>query len=356
MSYKHKKYIRPEVSQMATDKSERKKKLAKALLIIAALVAVVTVSKVLESKGIKIGADEESQGSETTSKNYSNVQEEGTNNSNIQNPEGELILTMIDVGQADSFLLEQGGEVALVDCGTRSTGKDVVQYLNDHGITYIDYVFGTHPHDDHMGGMYDVITSVDVGKVIIPEVEAGTSTANWYIKLMNELSTGSYEVENPKVGDMYYLGDAEIEVIGQLSETGGNTNNYSTVMKVSFGEMDIIMTGDAETEVEKVILQSGQDISAEILKLGHHGSDTSTSDAFLDAVNPTYALVSSKIGNKYEHPIKSTMDKLESRNIELYRTDECGTVVATITPTDVTFSCKPGDYLSGPELEEREGK
>jgi beta-lactamase superfamily II metal-dependent hydrolase len=334
---------------MANCKSDRKHKLARAILVIVAL-AVVTVI------GTFLGLGDYSPGTEGTTLQQTTAPTNSTQNgTHISTPEGELILTMIDVGQADSFLLEQGGETALIDCGTRSTGKDVVQYLNDHGITHIDYIFGTHPHDDHMGGMYDVITSVDVGKVIIPEVEAGTSTANWYIKLMSELSTGSYEVQNPKVGDMYYLGDAEIEVIGQLSDADGNTNNYSTVMKVSFGKMDIVMTGDAETEVEKVILQSGQDISAEILKVGHHGSDTSTSNDFLDAVNPKYALISCKVGNKYEHPTKSTMDKLENRNIEVYRTDECGTVVLAITPTDVTFSSEPGDYLSGPELEEREG-
>ena len=338
---------------MANGKSDRKRKLAKALLIIAALAAVAIIGKYLENEEKLNGVNPTLQ---TTAPTYSNVGNDETQSStHISTHEGELILTMIDVGQADSFLFEQNGKYALVDCGTRSTCKDVVQYLNDHGITYLDYVFGTHPHDDHMGGMYHVITSVEVGKVIIPEVEAGTSTANWYIILMRELGSGKYEVENPEVGDIYYLGDAKIQVIGQLTDAGGNTNNYSTVMKVSFGEMDIIMTGDAETEVEKVILQSGQDISAEILKMGHHGSDTSTSDEFLDAVNSEYALISSKVGNKYEHPIKSTMEKLKSRNIKVYRTDECGTVVLTITPTDVTFSCESGDYLSGPELEEREG-
>lgn len=338
---------------MANGKSDRKKdKLIKVGLIVVALLAVAVLSKVIDPF--------ENQGSEgdnqqTTAPSYTDKDNSTQNGTHISTQEGELILTMIDVGQADSFLLEQDGKRALVDCGTRYTGKDVVEYLNENGITYIDYVFGTHPHDDHMGGMYDVITSVDVGKVIIPEVEAGTSTANWYIKLMAELGTGNYEVEYPEVGDIYYLGDATITVIGQLSDAGGNTNNYSTVMKVSFGDMDVVLTGDAETEVEEVILQSGQDISAEILKVGHHGSDTSTSDDFLDAVNPQYALISSKVGNKYEHPIKSTMNKLKDRNIEVYRTDECGTVVLTITATNVTFSCEPGDYLSGPELEEREG-
>lgn len=338
---------------MSNGKSGRKK-LARAVIIIAALAALTLVSKMLNLGDSNPETEATTSQQQTTETIHLETTESTQNSTNVETPNGELILTMIDVGQADSFLFEQGGETVLIDCGTRSTGKDVLEYLNEHGITKIDYVFGTHPHDDHMGGMYDVITNVEVGTVIIPEVEAGTITANWYMKLMNELNTGSYEVQYPKVGNVYYFGDAEIEVIGQLTDVKDNTNNYSTVMKVSFGEMDIIMTGDAETEVEREILQSGKDISAEILKLGHHGSDTSTSNEFLDAVNPTYALVSCKVGNKYEHPIKSTMEKLKDRNVELYRTDESGTVVVTITATDATFSCEPGDYLSGTELEERE--
>lgn len=270
------------------------------------------------------------------------------------NAEGELKLIMFDVGQADCFLFEHNGKIAIVDCG--ETGKEVVKYLKERGITRIDYLYGSHPHEDHIGGMYYVITNVEVGKIIIPEVKPGTSTANWYIKLMKELKNGKYQVQNSKVGDVYSLGDAEIAIIGQLSDAKGKTNNYSTVMKVSFGEMDIIMTGDAETEVEEVILQSKQDISAEILKLGHHGSDSSTSTEFLDKVNPRYALISCGVGNKYEHPKKSTMDKLEQRNVEVYRTDENGTVEMVITASEITFKCEPGDYLSGLEVEERAGK
>lgn len=268
--------------------------------------------------------------------------------------EGELILTMIDVGQADSFLFIQDGKTALVDCGTRSSGDDVVEYLKSIGVTKLDYVFGTHPHDDHMGGMYDVITNIEVGKIIIPEVEKGAVTANWYIKLMNEIVTNKYNVEYVEVGTEYMLGDATIKIIGPKTKFPSNTNNYSTVMKVSFGEMDVIMTGDAETEVEEEILALGESIDAEILKLGHHGSDTSTSDEFLDAISPEYALISAGLGNKHEHPIESTMQKLKKRNIEVYRTDESGTVTATITSNDVTFDKKPGDYLNGVDLEKRE--
>lgn len=320
---------------MANGKNGRKKS-TKELKIISTIVVIILILT-----NLLIGDKDTQQPSNT-------FEEQATSKS----VEGELTLTMIDVGQADCFLLMQDGETALVDCGTRSTGEDAVEYLKSIGIANLDYVFGTHPHDDHMGGMYDIITNFEVGKIIIPKVEEKI-TSNWYIKLVEELSSGDYNIENPSVGDVYYLGDATIKIIGPISEPKGNTNNYSIVMKVSFGEMDIIMTGDAETEVEEEILESKENIDAEILKVGHHGSDTSSSEEFLDAISPDCALISTKLGNKYEHPIKSTMENLEKRDIEVYRTDENGTVIATITQDSVSFSCEPGDYLSGVELEEQ---
>lgn len=275
---------------------------------------------------------------------------------NIVNSDERLIITMIDVGQADSFLLVQNGEVALIDCGTSSTSKRIVEYLSEQGITHIDYVFGTHPHDDHMGGMQKVITSVDVDNIYIPDIKDGDVVSNWYMKLINTFNVGNYNVKHPKVGDEYQLGEATIKIIGPISEPKDNLNNYSTVMKVSFGEMDIIFTGDAEKIVESEILDSGVNLEAEILKVGHHGSDTSTSQEFLDAISPEYALISAKVGNKYEHPTASTMEDLKKRGIEVYRTDENGNVVIELSPNNVQFNCEPGDYLSGVELEKKVNK
>ena len=270
--------------------------------------------------------------------------------------EGNLMLHMIDVGQADSFLLIQDDCIALIDCGTRSTGEDVVEYLKNMGITEIDYVIGTHPHDDHMGGMYDVITNFEIGTIIIPEIEEGEITTNWYMKLMKEIKDGNYTVDHPELKEIYNLGYASMKIIGPISEPKDNTNNYSIVLKVTFGEMDIIMTGDAEKDVEEEILASRENLDAEILKVGHHGSDTSNTKEWLDAITPQYALISTKVGNKYNHPIKSVMELLEERKIEVYRTDENGSVIATITSNNVTFNCEPGDYLSGEEVEEVKSK
>jgi len=315
---------------MANDKSGRKKLANKLTTIIAVIVLVIA-----SLLGIEI--------------NQFFPQEP------VQDVEGALVVHMIDVGQADCFLLVQDGMTALVDCGTRSTGEDAVNYIKGLDINKLDYVVGTHPHDDHMGGMYDVITNFEVGSVIIPNGKP-SSTTNWYTKLMNELKTGEYQIQYVEQGDILNLGDATMLVIAAETEVSGNDNNYSICLKVSFGQMDMIMTGDAETEVEEIILQSGANIDAEILKVGHHGSDTSSSEEFLDAVSADYALISCGLPNKYEHPIKSTMEKLQERNIEVYRTDESGTVIMTITTDSVSFSCEPGDYLSGTELEERESK
>lgn len=324
---------------MVNTKNGRKKKLTKALLAIIILVLVIIVETVITS--------DKQQEPEQPNISNSQTQEQPTEVT------GELKLHMIDVGQADSFLFVKGDKVALVDCGTRSTGKDAVEYIKSLGITRIDYVFGTHPHDDHMGGMYDIITNFEIGKIIIPQVKEGQVTANWYIKLMKQILEKNYEVEYSKTGNEYSLGDAKIQIVWQSELEQDNVNNYSNIIKVCLGDMDVLMTGDAETEIEEEVLRSGVQIDAEILKVGHHGSDTSSSDIFLDDVNPDYGLISCKVGNKYEHPTKDTMEKLQQREVEVYRTDECGTVIATITPSGVTFNCEPGDYLSGSELEEK---
>lgn len=337
---------------MANGKSDRKRKVAIKLLIVIIFIIVYVFG--VNLREIIIPYVEEQK--QMTGSTF----EEHEQQNNLNEVDGELVIHMIDVGQADSFLLVQGDQIALIDCGTKSGGETVVEYLQNLGVTKINYLFGTHPHDDHMGGMYDVITQFEVEKIILPEVDEEITTS-WYMKLMNEILNnksdeeheGKYEVEYAKVGNVYNLGEAFMKVIGPISQPTNNKNNYSTVLKVSFGEMDVIMTGDAEKKVEREIIESGENLDAEILKVGHHGSDTSSSEEFLDAVNPDYALISAGVGNKFDHPIESVMETLKIRKIKVYRTDECGTVVLNITTDDVSFSCEPGDYVSGIQLKER---
>lgn len=332
---------------MAIDKSGRKKRNPIVTILVVLVILAGSFFGIWEI-GDFIPSDTTTPTTETTPPNTESV----------QTPEvlvdGALTVIMIDVGQADSFLLIQDGKTALIDCGTRYDGDDILAFLSSLNITKLDYVFGTHPHDDHMGGMLEVIQGIEVGKLVVPEVEKGKVTSNWYKSL--EKAYTNYNVIRPKVGDVYELGDATMTVLGPIDTTPSNVNNYSTILMVSFGEMDILFTGDAETSTEKDLLESGVNLDAEILKIGHHGSDTSSSDAFLDAVSPEYGLLSTAVGNKHDHPIGEIMDRYEKRGIEIYRTDQSGTVTLTITATDVEFSCEPGDYRDGIEMAEQEGK
>lgn len=175
----------------------------------------------------------------------------------------------------------------------------------------------------------------------------------WYKILNYKIKKGNYQIKYTQKGDVYYIQDATMEIIAVETDFEKNLNNCSIVSKVTFGEIDILMTGDAEVELEEKIIESGINIQAEILKIGHHGSRTSSSEQFLDSVKPDYALISCKKWNKYDHPVESTMKKLEERNVEVYRTDECGNVKVTITSDDVKFDCDSGDYLSGSDLKEK---
>lgn len=275
-----------------------------------------------------------------------------TNENGTSNVEGILYVHMIDCGQGDSFLFEQNGKYGLIDCGTRSTGKDVVYYLQKQGVSKLQFIVGTHQHDDHIGGMYDVLNSFKCEKVYLPD-ENGLATSQWYMKLLNKIKEDNIKLVNPKVNTKFKLGDAVFRVVGQLSSeaAGSNLNEYSTVIKVSFGKMDILMTGDAESKAEKAMLENSKiSLECEILKLGHHGSNTSTSEKFLDEVNPEYGLISCETGNSYAHPSTETMKNLKKRKVKVYRTDEQGDIVLTVTSDSVSFNKKPGDYKDGVSL------
>ena len=340
---------------MANVKSVRKK-LAKNVTIIVVLLILSLISNLLFAE------EENSETTETTPQNeiIEQIQGETTEStdpskeSTTQETEGVLLFTMVDVGQGDGFVLEQNGFVAVLDCTTDSDCKSLIEYLNQKGITKIDILYLSHPHDDHIGGAPAVLDNFEIGTVVMPEVE-GIDT-DCYAELEELLYEGNYNIDYSKEGNVYNVGDATITVLEQQDGFLDEPNNYSAILKITYGDMDVIMTGDAETAVEKELLQSGQDISAEVLKVGHHGSNTSTSVKFLDAVAPEYALISCGLANKHKHPTEKIMERLESRDITVYRTDECGTVILTITKTDITFNCEPGDYLSGTELKEKVGE
>ncbi|KEH90634.1 ComEC/Rec2 family competence protein [Clostridium botulinum] len=257
---------------------------------------------------------------------------------------GNLKVHYIDVGQGDSILIQQNGSNMLIDAGTNKASNTVVNYLKAKGVNKLDYVIATHPHEDHIGGMASVINNFNVSKFIMAKV---THNSNTFKNMVNALKDKGIKITVPNVGDNYSLGTSNFTIVAPNSKQYDNLNNYSIVTKLRFGNNSFLFTGDAESLSEGEILAKQLDIQADVLKLGHHGSRTSSTEAFLDKVSPQYAIVSCGKENSYRHPHKVTMDKLQSRNIKVYRTDELGTIIATSNGKNITFNTSSGSYTSG---------
>lgn len=263
-------------------------------------------------------------------------------NSDVENPDvsGALKVHFIDVGQGDSILIQSGKESMLVDAGTNESGSQVTQYLQSLGISRLSYLIGTHPHEDHIGGMDDVIRAFSIGTVIMPDASHTTRT---YEDVLDALLAKELKVTKPVPGTVYQLGEASFTILSpsddavQQAESAGNLNNLSVGIRLSFGSNAFVLCGDAETFSEEAMTDSGLALRADVLKLGHHGSSTSTCDAFLHAVDPSSAVISCGKDNSYGHPHQETMDKLSAAGITIYRTDMQGTLIATSDGSAITW-------------------
>ncbi|MBU3182227.1 ComEC/Rec2 family competence protein [Clostridium psychrophilum] len=254
---------------------------------------------------------------------------------------GNLKVHYINVGQADSILIEQGSSSMLIDAGNNEDSNTVKNYISEQGITKLDYIVGTHPHEDHIGGLDYVIKSFQVGKIYMPKVTSNTKT---FQDVVSAIKAKGMKVTLPIVEQTFKVGSATATILAPNSSGYEDLNNYSIVIRVTFGNNSFMFDGDAEDISENEMLSKGFDVSADVIKIGHHGSNSSTSQAFLDKVNPKYAVISVGKGNSYGHPHKSTMEKLQDKGIKVYRTDESGTIVATSNGNDITFNVKPGSY------------
>ena len=245
--------------------------------------------------------------------------------------EGELRVSFIDVGQGDSEFIElPNGDTLLIDAGTNETGADVVNYIESLGYSSIDYVVGTHPHEDHIGGLDDVIRTFDVESVYMPKVTADTKT---FEDVLDAVAEKGLSINTAKAGVSIVDGeDLSVKMLAPVLDEYDNTNDYSAVIKVVYGDTSFLFTGDAEEYAEDLITG---DVDSDVLKVGHHGSSTSTGEAFLERVSPSYAVISCGLGNSYGHPHAETIEKLGG--IPVFRTDEMGTIVATSDGSEISF-------------------
>lgn len=242
----------------------------------------------------------------------------------------DVVVKFFDVGQADSILVQSAGVNMLIDAGTNNMGNTVVQNLKDLGITKIDYLVGTHPHEDHIGGMDDVINNFEIGTIYMPKVQTNTKT---FEDVLDAISNKGLTITTPEVGYVFEVGNTKCEVmcVGTgTTEENSNLNLSSIVIRMVYGEESFLFMGDAEEKNES----SRQWPQTTVLKVGHHGSDTSSSESFLNQVKPEISVISVGINNTYGHPKKTTLDKLNALETSIYRTDQNGTITITCDGTN----------------------
>ena len=198
------------------------------------------------------------------------------------------------------------------------------------------YIIGTHPHADHIGGLDDVIDAFDIGTIIMPNKISTTKT---FEDVLDSIARKGLSITKPKPGQTYDLNGAEVIILGPVEEKYSNINNYSVVAKLVNGKNTFLFTGDAEAMSEREMLDKNKEIlKSDLLKSGHHGSDTSTSQDFLDAVNPKYAVITVGIDNRYGHPDTVVLDRLEMKKVQVYRTDLDGTIIAISDGDIISFT------------------
>lgn len=256
----------------------------------------------------------------------------------------DLEIHYIDVGQADCIFLRCGGQTMLIDGGNVEDSDLVVSYLLEQDVTKLDYVVNTHAHEDHVGGLPGVMAVFEAGTVWCPVTEYSSSCFEDFAHYADQQYL---ELVLPEPGSTHTLGEAEVTVLGPVRDYE-QTNDTSIVLRVDHGENSFLFTGDAETTSEKDILEYGMDVSATVLKVGHHGSDTSTSYLWLREVAPEYAVIQVGEGNSYGHPHEEVMSRLRDAGVTVYRTDLQGHIVCVSDGETVSFTTNKEAAVTNP--------
>lgn len=247
---------------------------------------------------------------------------------------GTLTVTWLDVGQGDAAVIQCGGQSMLIDGGKPEKSSYIYAWLQQHGLSYLDVIVATHVDADHIGGLSGALNYASVGTAYCPVTTGTTETFQSFVKY---LAQRGKQITVPTAGETFALGGAQVQILGPLHRAE-DSNDNSIVLKVSFGATSFLFTGDAERAEEQDLLNAGVNLQSTVLKVGHHGSDTSTSYPFLRAVAPQYAVISVGAGNSYGHPTEAVLSRLRDAGVTTFRTDMQGEITAVSDGQTINFS------------------
>ncbi|WP_346966607.1 ComEC/Rec2 family competence protein [Clostridium perfringens] len=251
--------------------------------------------------------------------------------------DSELMISYMDVGQGDAAYIKVNGNDILIDAGPRSNSKELLEQLKAKNIDDFELVIATHPHEDHIGGMVDVFKEYEVKAFYSPKI---THTTKTYENLVKAVKDEGLKTKELKGGMVIDLGEvAKFEVFTPQKSEYEELNDYSPIMKLSFGDTSYLFTGDAEKLAEEEALAKYKNsLDSDVIKFGHHGSSSSSSNAFIEAVSPKYGIISCAKDNKYGHPHRETLDIIKKYNIKTFRTDTDGEIILTSDGKSINFN------------------
>lgn len=251
-----------------------------------------------------------------------------------------LEVQFIDVNQADCTLIKMpDGKNMLIDAGNNSDGEYLTEYLKDEGIEKIDYLIGSHPHADHIGGLDDIIENFEIGTIYMPAVTTNTQT---FEEVLQAIKDKGMKIETATAGKKVLYGEVSAEFLSPAGDYYEELNDYSAVLKLTYGNKSFLFMGDAEILAEKEMIQKF-DLKSDVLKLGHHGSGTSSHTEFLKAVSPEVAVISVGKNNDYGHPHKEVLKRIKNLGIKVYRTDLNGIVTVYCDGKNFEVKCEKGE-------------
>ena len=263
----------------------------------------------------------------------------------VEEPQYDMTVHFLDVGQGLSILAQSDDQTLIYDGGDSDKSSFVVAYLKEQGVTDIDYLISSHYDSDHVNGLIGCLNAFDVENVICSNYVHDSDT---YQSFINTAQSKGLELQHPAVGTAFTFGTGSFEILAPSEIDQNDSNNNSVAIKLTNGNNSFIFTGDAESSSESSMCASGINLDCDVLVPGHHGSATATSWEFLESTVPEYAVISCGTDNQYGHPDKDTMDKLQSMDIQVFRTDKQGTITVTSDGTNLTWNTEPcNDYTPG---------